>query len=189
MPARTYPHDRLLARTILKLVPAGVTPNQITIFRILCIPAVLWLLWREAYAPAIPAFLFVAFTDMLDGSLARTRDQVTHWGMLWDPVADKLLIGTVALLLLVTSDFPPEVTVLIVGLELVFLAGGWYRKRQGIVVSANWWGKFKMLSQVAGITLFVLSLSVGSRGLALASFAVFGLAAVLALGSLFKHGL
>lgn len=189
MPVKTYAHDRFLARTVLKLLPDGTTPNQITVFRILCIPAVLWLLWKQDYVVGIPFFLFVAFTDVLDGSMARTRDLVTSWGMVWDPVADKLLIGSVALLLLVTSGFPPEVTILVIGLELAFLAGGWYRKRQGIVVSANWWGKLKMSCQVGGITFFLLWLSTGAASLAWASYATFGLAVLLALGSLVKHGL
>ncbi len=188
MPAKTYPHDRFLAATVLKLVPKETTPNQITVARMFMTPMVLWLLYEGRYDLAVPFFLVTAFTDMLDGSLARTRDQVTEWGKLWDPVADKLLIGLVALLLL-TRHFPPELAVVVIGLEAAFLAGGWYRKTQGEIVSANWWGKFKMLSQVLGVTLFMIFLQTGVAALATASYLVFGVACVLALGSLFRHGL
>jgi len=188
MPSKIYPHDRLLAATVLKLVPTKVTPNQITILRILLTPAVLWLLWFRYYETGMLLFLLVAFTDMIDGSLARTRGQVTDWGKIWDPVADKLLIGSVVALLLFRA-FPEELIVVIFGLEAAFLVGGYYRKRQGVIVSANWWGKFKMLSQVAGVTLFLLFLKTGLPALATASYAVFILAAMLAVGSLFKHGL
>ena len=136
----------------------------------------------------IPLFLVTALTDMLDGSLARSRGQVTKWGALWDPIADKLLIGSVALLMLM-RHFPPTLTIIVIGLEATFLAGGWYRATQGEAVAANWWGKLKMLSQVAGVTLYLLSLQTGVTGLAAASYASFGIACVLALVSLFRHGL
>lgn len=188
MPTKIYPHDRLMAASVLKLVPRQVTPNQITILRILLTPVVLWLLWARVYDWGIALFLLVAFTDMVDGSLARTRGQVTSWGMLWDPVADKLLIGSVVALLLFRA-FPPELIVVIFGLEAAFLVGGYYRKRQGVIVSANWWGKFKMLCQVAGVTLFLLFLKTGMLALAGLSYGVFVLAALLAVASLFRHGL
>ena len=188
MSGKIYPHDRLMGHTVLKLIPRGVTPNQITIFRILLTPVVLWLLWRQDYASGIILFLFVAFTDAVDGSLARMRDQVTPWGMVWDPVADKLLIGSVVALLLF-RHFPVELIVVIFGLEAAFLVGGYYRKRQGIIVSANWYGKIKMICQVFGVTLFLLFLKTGFAALVPVSYGVFVLAALLALGSLFKHGL
>lgn len=188
MPAKIYPHDRLMGRTVLRLIPGGVTPNQITIFRICLTPVVLWLLWRNHYDYGTILFLFAAFTDAVDGSLARTRDQVTSWGMVWDPVADKLLIGSVVALLMF-RHFPIELIVVVFGLEAAFLAGGYYRKRQGLIVSANWLGKFKMLCQVLGVTLYLLFLSTGYAAFAPASYAVIVVAALLALGSLFQHGL
>ena len=188
MTAKTYPHDRFLAATLLKLVPKDVTPNQITVTRIFMTPAVLWLLYEGHYALATPFFLLTALTDMLDGSLARTRDQVTDWGKLWDPVADKLLIGLVALLLML-RHFPLELAVAVVGIEMAFLAGGMYRAKQGTIVSANWWGKFKMLAQVIGVTLFLLFLQTGLAPLALASYVAISLSCALALVSLFRHGI
>lgn len=188
MQAKTYPHDRLLARTILKSIPREVTPNHITILRICLTPLVVWLLYLKEYSFGLPIFLLVAFTDMIDGSLARVRGQVTAWGMLWDPIADKLLIGSVAILLL-SRHFPPELAVLIIGLEVLFLLGGWYRKRQGTIVAANWWGKSKMLCQVFGIAAFLVFLQSGEASAAVVSYVLFLLAALLAVFSLLKHGL
>ena len=188
MTAKIYLHDRILAATILKLVPKETTPNQITVARMFMTPMVLWLLYEGRYELATPLFVGTALTDMLDGSLARTRGQVTAWGILWDPVADKLLIGSVALLLL-TRHFPPTLVAVVIGLEAAFLAGGWYRKTQGEIVAANWWGKLKMFSQTIGVTFYLIALQTGSESFATASYAAFGAACVLALVSLFRHGL
>ena len=185
--SKIYPHDRLMARTVLRLVPPSVTPNQITILRFLLTPVAVWFVHARQYDISIPFFLLVAFSDALDGSLARVRGQVTEWGMIWDPVADKLLIASIAVVLLF-RHFPPELAVVIFGLEAIFLAGGYYWKRKGRIVSANVWGKFKMIAQVLGIALFLLFLDTGLAGFAWTSFAAFGAATVLALISFWHHG-
>ena len=82
MRTKPYPHDRLLAATLLKLVPRETTPNQLTVVRMFLTPAVIWFLHEERYDLATPLFFVTALTDMLDGSLARTRNQVTKWGIL-----------------------------------------------------------------------------------------------------------
>ncbi len=184
----TYPHDRLLARTILPWIPAWVMPNHLTILRLFLTPIAVWLIYMERYAIGIPFFLFTAFTDALDGSLARVRNVVTQWGTVWDPIADKVLIASVAVILLF-SHFPPEITIIIASLEAAFLVGGYYYKRRGRIVSANVWGKLKMLSQVFGVTLYLLSLAYGAVWLAIVSYFVFALATVFALLSLFRHGI
>ena len=188
MRTKPYPHDRLLAATLLKLVPRETTPNQLTVVRMFLTPAVIWFLHEERYDLATPLFFVTALTDMLDGSLARTRNQVTKWGILWDPVADKLLIGSVAILLM-TRHFPPTLTVIILGLEAAFLAGGWYRHTQGITVGANWFGKIKMLLQVVGVILYLLFLQTGIGEVMVASYVVFAVACGFAAVSLFRHGL
>lgn len=188
MRTKIYPHDRLLAATILKIVPASVRPNQITVVRLLLTPVALYLLLREQYDLGVPFFLFLAFTDMVDGSLARTRRQVTRWGTLWDPIVDKILIGSVAVVLL-SKQFPPVIVATLLSLEAAFVIGGWLRKRKGIVTGANWWGKWKMVCQVAGVVSYLLFLQTGFLPLQSLSFGFFGLAALLALCSLLAHGL
>lgn len=186
-PTDLYLHDRLLAATVLTLIPAGLKPNHLTIFRLLITPLVAWLIYFERLTWGIPLFILVAFTDALDGSLARVRGQVTEWGTIWDPVADKVLIGSTAVILLI-HHFPPELAMAIFGLEALFIVGAYFRKRQGRIVSANKWGKIKMLLQVIGIAVYMLSLLLGSVLLADVSFVVLGWAVVFAIISLFNHG-
>jgi len=183
---RPYPHDFLLARTVLPYVPHWVTPNMITILRMLLTPLCVWLVWSGSYTPGAILFLLLGFSDALDGSLARIRKQVTSWGMVADPIADKLLVASVMVILLF-RDFPEELVVLIVGIEASFILGGFYWHQRGKVVAANVWGKLKMISQVLGISLFLLSHQAGWMALADISFGVLGLAVVLAIISLWTQ--
>jgi CDP-diacylglycerol--glycerol-3-phosphate 3-phosphatidyltransferase len=183
----TFWHDRLLVRTVMPWVPHWLMPNHLTIFRMVMTPAAVWLIASGRFGLGIPFFLFLAFTDALDGALARTRKCVTEWGMIFDPVADKLLIGSMMIALLF-QHFPAELTAVIVGLEAVFLAGGYFRRRQGVVSAANVWGKYKMLLQVAGLALFLCSLAYQMPDLARLSYLVLVAATLLAVVSLFKQG-
>lgn len=180
--------DRLLDRLFLRFLPDELRPNHLTVFRLMATPFVALTVWSGRFDLALPLFLVVAFTDVMDGSLARVRGQITEWGTIWDPVADKALVGSVALLLLY-RNFPEELAVLIVGIEAIFLLAGYYRKRQGRIVSANRWGKTKMLLQVVGIAAFMLALAASAPWLALASYVILLAAVVFALISLFSHGL
>ncbi len=188
MKAKIYPHDRLLAATILKIFPHSVRPNQITVVRFLLTPFVILLLAFGRYAVGVPFFLFVAFTDLIDGSLARTRGQITAWGTIWDPVADKLLIGSVVVLMLFRA-FSIGIALTLLALELAFVLGGWLRKRRGVIRGSNWWGKWKMVCQVVAVTCFLIFLESGFPGARDASYVLFGIAAFLALCSLLAHGL
>lgn len=188
MDAKIYPHDRLLAATILKIVPVSVRPNHVTILRLLLTPIVVLLLAYERYDLGVPFFLLLAFTDMIDGSLARTRGQITRWGTLWDPLVDKLLIGSVVSVLLF-HQFSVAVFLTLLGLECAFVIGGWLRKRRGIITGANWWGKWKMLFQVAAVMSYLLYLQSGMPPFQGVSYALFALASFLAICSLLAHGL
>ena len=70
--------DLFLAATFLKFLPRRVTPNQITIFRFFTVPFVALLLYLDAYWYAVPLFIISAFTDALDGALARTKNKITE---------------------------------------------------------------------------------------------------------------
>ncbi len=148
------PHDRLLQATLIPLIPAWVKPNYITLGRIFLIPMVLYLLSVGNYAWGVPLFLFIAFTDALDGSLARVRRQITEWGILYDPVADKLFIGSV-LYLIVLQHINYALGMTLLAVEAAIIIFGWYRSRHGKIEPANVWGKIKMVSEVIAI-LFLL---------------------------------
>ncbi len=158
-PEKLYPHDFLM-KPIVALVPDFLTPNHFTILRIfLTLPVLLLLFWQK-YSWGVPLFLFAAFTDTIDGSLARWRKQVTDWGAFYDPVADKILIGSV-LLLILFRYINPYIAWAVIFLEIMMIIGGWYHRRRGDVVHANVWGKIKMLLQFFGILFLLLAVWAG----------------------------
>lgn len=156
MSAKITLSDKILAKTFLKLLPEWVTPNHITIARFLSIPFVVILLTGEYYKEGIVLFVVSAFTDALDGALARTTNQITDWGKMFDPLADKLLVGIVAAIV-VSKFINIYLAFAIIFIELFLILNAYYKKKyQNIVVQAEITGKIKMILQSLGISLLLL---------------------------------
>ncbi|MBI2485297.1 CDP-alcohol phosphatidyltransferase family protein [Candidatus Uhrbacteria bacterium] len=186
-PLKLYPFDHLL-RVLTDLFPLWLRPNHLTVLRMTLTPLVLWLLAEESYRVGVPLFLFAAFTDALDGTLARTRRQITAWGTFYDPVADKLLISSVVLLI-VMQHINILFGLLIIFVELTIVMGGLIRKRQGIAVTANVWGKIKMFLQVVGVMSLLVAVWLGVDLFIPVSVGTLSLAIVFGIISLFTYGL
>lgn len=187
-PSIPFPHDRLLEMTLLRLIPHWVLPNHVTILRFLATPFVVWLVAADHTTAGIVAFLLVASTDVIDGAMARTRKQITEWGTLFDPLADKLLIGAMVVVI-VFEHVNPLLGITIIVLEVLTLIGGYIRLRRGIVKPANTWGKIKMILQCAGVLLLLIAIATGYDLFIPISFGVFALALIFALVSLLTHGI
>ncbi|OGL78288.1 hypothetical protein A3F28_00040 [Candidatus Uhrbacteria bacterium RIFCSPHIGHO2_12_FULL_57_11] len=187
-PAKPYPTDYLLKYTILPLIPRWVRPNHVTVFRFLATPVVVWLIATEQYKIGIIAFLFVALTDAIDGAMARVRGQITPWGTLYDPVADKLLIGSL-IFVVVLKHVNPVLGWTIIALEATFIVAGYFRLKKGVVSSANVWGKIKMVMEVAGVTSLLFAVYSGTDLLVDVSSGTFVLAVIFALVSLVTQGI
>ncbi len=150
-------HDKLLAATILKLIPRYIHPNHFTLFRLLASPVVATLMYWESYRWGLVVFLLMASTDAIDGSLARTRNQITEWGKIYDPLADKILIGCM-IFIIVLRYIDPWTAFFIMAIELIIIITAWIRKRKGKIVQANVWGKIKMILQVIGVSILLLAI-------------------------------
>lgn len=180
--------DKLLAKTILIFIPNSVTPNQVTIFRFLATPFVIWLILIENYKWAMPIFLITALTDAIDGAMARTRNQITDWGKIYDPLADKLLIGSIAFLL-ISKYLNLYLALTIIFIEVLLISFSGLKRRNKEIVEANWWGKSKMILQVAGsLLLFFYLLWPHGILISLAWF-IFPIAIILAIISLITYSI
>lgn len=184
-----FPHDSFMARTVLRVLPDWVTPNEVTTIRIIGTPFVMWLILSQAYESGIVLFLLLAFTDAIDGSLARTQHKITNFGKLYDPLADKLLIGTMVLLL-VFQNFHPLLGFMVLGIEILFILFAFIAKiKFHTVRAANVWGKIKMVSQVLAVFLTLAALMLQAPQLLTLASIVFGIAIGFAFLSLFAHGI
>lgn len=185
---QVHPHDHFIANTALRLIPKSVTPNQITLFRIAATPVVFLLTLFGYYRIGIIAFLLVALTDAMDGSLARTQHKITKFGMLFDPLADKFLIGSMALLLMF-QYFHPFLGLAVLGLEIAFICLAFIaRYKFKTVKAANIWGKIKMILQVFAVFVTLAALLLNATQLFTVAAALFGLAIGFAIVSLFFQG-
>lgn len=187
-PHKLFPHDHVMRYSVIPLIPRFITPNMVTMIRMVMTPVVFWLLYTSQFQVGVPLFLFVAFTDAIDGSLARIRNKVTDWGTFYDPLADKLLIGSVVFLVVI-QHVNVIFGLLIVLVEVVLLIGGYIRKRQGKYVGSNIFGKTKMFLQVLGVFILLVALWAGFDLFIPISIGTFSLAIVFAVISLFTYGL
>lgn len=151
-------------------------------------PLVVFLILVERYQLGIVMFIITALTDTLDGALARVRNQITPWGKVYDPVADKLLIGSLVGILVI-RHLDIFLALVIIGIEVLFIVLGWWKMSLGIEVQANRWGKAKMVLQVLGVLTLLIGLASGFKGFLDISATTFYLAILFAIISLFTSGL
>ncbi len=139
-------------------------PNLLTVLRILLVPVLVVALLSHGgqTSDVLAAVVFAAasVTDALDGWLARTREQITTFGKLMDPVADKLLIIAALLSLVSLGRLAAWVAMVIVAREFAVTVARISARSEGVVIAANWWGKVKTGVQV--LTIFLLILLVPS---------------------------
>jgi len=138
-------------------------PNLVTLARILITPVIALLPFIEGYTPkliTLGVFIVAAVSDIWDGWLARSRNQVTDLGKLLDPIADKLLLLATLIPIYwisqerqglygipVWGSIPLWVCVLLLGREFAMTLFRWYAKRRGVVIAAGRSGKLKATIQ------------------------------------------
>ena len=135
-------------------------PNKITIIRIALIPLFITiLLLNIPYKNILAAFIFamLSISDFLDGYFARKKKQITEFGKLIDPIADKLLIST-ALIFLIGKGVELWMAAVIIAREIIVTAIRIYLLPSKIVVPASNFGKAKTVVQSIAIVFVLLSL-------------------------------
>jgi CDP-diacylglycerol---glycerol-3-phosphate 3-phosphatidyltransferase len=166
-------------------------PNLLTLIRIFLVPLVVAALVQQNLRLeignkllvandffALTVFLAAAFTDILDGYLARRWKQVTTVGTLLDPVADKLLVSAALIALVEIRLLPGWMVILIIGREFAVSGLRSIAAAEGYTIKAGELGKSKMMLQVVGITLVMLSI----RWPGLRQFALAAMWAVVGMG-------
>ena len=134
-------------------------PNVLTLSRIGFVPLMLVLLLGEQTGP-IPAaaavFGVAALTDAADGHLARSRDMVTSFGRIADPLADKLLVGTALASLVMIDRLALWIALVIGAREAGVALLRWHAGRQGIALHVSSLGKAKTCLQMSMLVMLML---------------------------------
>lgn len=134
--------------------------NKITLARIFLVPIFMFfILIRIPFGEYIAAAIFIlaAATDGLDGYIARTRKEVTKFGKLLDPLADKLLISAALISLVEISLVPAWIAVIIIGREFAVTGLRSIAAGEGVIISASKLGKFKTVTQIIAIVAIILN--------------------------------
>ncbi|HEX2055371.1 MAG TPA: CDP-diacylglycerol--glycerol-3-phosphate 3-phosphatidyltransferase [Nitrospiraceae bacterium] len=134
-------------------------PNVLTLTRILLIPVFVVLFVTPTPSRSLAAaivFLVAALTDLVDGYVARRCGQVTKLGRLLDPIADKLLVLSALIVLVQVDRVSALVAILIIAREVAVTGIRAIAATEGIIISAETTGKYKMALQVIAIVLLIL---------------------------------
>ena len=129
-------------------------PNALTLLRILAVPVVVVALLGETPNGdelAAAVFALAALTDGLDGYFARSRDAVTTFGKLMDPLADKLLITAALVSLVSLNRLQAWVAMVIIAREIAVTGLRAIAAERGVVIAASWMGKLKTVLQIAAV--------------------------------------
>ena len=141
--------------------------NKLTILRILLVPimVIIPFLNIQGEVLGIPItylivdviFIIAAITDKLDGTIARSRNQITTFGKFLDPIADKIVVITAMVMLVELGHLPAWIPIIVILRE--FIVSG-YRlvavEKNGNVIAANIWGKLKTVTQMIALIIAFL---------------------------------
>lgn len=105
---------------------------------------------------SLAIFVIASVTDWFDGYLARKHHLVTNFGKFMDPLADKLLVCSAMICLIELKRLPAWIVIIIIAREFIISGFRLIAAENGIVIAANYWGKFKTVSQMIMIILLLL---------------------------------
>lgn len=105
---------------------------------------------------SLALFVVASVTDWFDGYLARKNNLVTNFGKFMDPLADKLLVCSAMICMIDLKRLSAWFVIIIIAREFIISGFRLIAAENGIVIAANYWGKFKTASQMIMIILLIL---------------------------------
>lgn len=107
---------------------------------------------------SLAIFVAASVTDWLDGKIARKYNLITNFGKFMDPLADKLLVCSAMICFIELGKLPAWIVIIIIGREFIISGFRLIAAENGVVIAANYWGKFKTVSQMIMIILLLIDL-------------------------------
>jgi CDP-diacylglycerol--glycerol-3-phosphate 3-phosphatidyltransferase len=143
-------------------------PNVLTMLRIILIPVFVAVFFSTPHdrdkIAALVIFAAASITDMFDGMLARKLNQITDFGKLFDPLADKVMVVTAMVCQALIGVFPWIAIIIVAVKELIMMLGGIFMLSKNVVVYSNYVGKTAQVFFIASLLLsfFHPSLAAGN---------------------------
>ena len=134
-------------------------PNGLTVFRILLVPVLVAALLSASPGGDLVAagiFAVASLTDVLDGYMARRNSEITAFGKLMDPLADKLLVTAALVALVSLNRVAAWVAMVIIAREFAVTGLRLLAVEQGHVIPASVWGKLKTTAQIAMVLSLII---------------------------------
>jgi cardiolipin synthase len=140
-------------------------PNLLTLMRLIFVPFVVVAIQQQNYLWALAIFVAAGITDGLDGLLARALQQKTTLGQYLDPIADKLLLSTMFLMLSITHIIRWPVTILVFSRDIIILIVCTLLYATGTikVFRPSWFGKANTLAQIVSVPIALIYQVSGSN--------------------------
>ncbi|MBQ9033843.1 MAG: CDP-diacylglycerol--glycerol-3-phosphate 3-phosphatidyltransferase [Lachnospiraceae bacterium] len=137
-------------------------PNKLTVVRMVLVPffvaALLLSKTNDSLKwVALALFVIASLTDFADGYIARKYNLVTNFGKFMDPLADKILTISGMICLVELGRIPSWIVVIIVAREFIISGFRLVAAENGVVIAANYWGKFKTTFQMIMIILMIMN--------------------------------
>ncbi|PJI08489.1 MULTISPECIES: CDP-diacylglycerol--glycerol-3-phosphate 3-phosphatidyltransferase [Clostridium] len=146
-------------------------PNLLTLFRLFLIPCFIFAFFSQSNNSLISSaviFFTAGFTDILDGFIARRFNMVTKYGIVLDPLADKLMLLTVLACLSIKGYIPLIILIIMLIKEFSMIFIGIFLYGKKIIIPANIWGKLSTVTFYVAILAFVFNKTLGTYLLYLA---------------------
>ena len=138
-------------------------PNKLTVVRMVLVPFFVASLLMSGSNEslkwvALVLFFVASLTDFLDGYIARKYNLITNFGKFMDPLADKILTISGMICLIELGRIPSWIVVIIVAREFIISGFRLIAAENGVVIAANYWGKFKTTFQMIMIILMIVNI-------------------------------
>ena len=138
-------------------------PNKLTVLRMVLVPffvaALLLSKTNDSLKwVALALFVIASLTDFADGYIARKYNLITNFGKFMDPLAEKILTISGMICLIELGRIPSWIVVIIVAREFIISGFRLVAAENGVVIAANYWGKFKTTFQMIMIILMIMNI-------------------------------
>lgn len=130
-------------------------PNILTVFRLMLVPVFIWAYFKNPVIGGI-IFILACVTDVIDGYIARKYDAITKFGMLIDPLADKMMQISAVICLFISEILPQWIVTVLIMKELIMIISASFLLKKDVVIPSNKVGKGSTVLLSVMVVYFML---------------------------------